>query len=224
MYSGASSRRACFWMSARFGRVAPVGHVAEARGPRRGQPVGGEDRPVAPHRGLHLLELGLGRDQEVDGDERAREVAGVLRDPEVVGVLDGAGVEHVGARRLGKQALEDLVVHLAVVVAHGEVHLAAREEPVELGHRGGIRLALLPEVRLQLGEVGPERRRVLRVLRTASNGPARASGPPAMSMSHDFRSVIPVNELSKVKRPGFFRTHSRSAARVRGRVGDPLRL
>src|SRR5918997_6862927 len=101
-------------------RGLPLG-LGERPARLRGEPVQAEGRQVAPAARVLLLLLRLGALQEVRDDLGSGLVRAVEGDGEVVGVVEGAALEHVGAGAPGPEPL----VHLAL----GELRVVAHRQP-----------------------------------------------------------------------------------------------
>src|SRR4028118_916887 len=114
------------------------------------EPVQAKGRQVAPAARVLLLPLGLWALQKVRDDLGAGLVRPVEGDGEVVGVVEGAAFEHVGAGALGPEPLVYLALGYLRVVAHRQPDLAVRVELVELGRGLGVRLAPAPAAPLPL--------------------------------------------------------------------------
>jgi hypothetical protein len=120
-----------------------------------------EHRELAPHVGLGLGGLLLGREREVRDDHRAGFAARRRGEAEEARVADRALVEREHLRARGIGAVGDERRERRGAVRHREVDLAVGEELVELVRVLRVGRALAPQRRREVGELVEERGRQL---------------------------------------------------------------
>ena len=140
-----------------FGQCAGGGLGQGSLG-RCGQAVAVEHAAVAPHRNVGLAGLGLGREQKVGKHLGGGGCAGVDRNGHKVDVADGAARE-AKAVNAGRQLLAgNEVGRLVGVEGERQAQLAIGQHAVHVGGAGRKGFAAAPLQRVQLIQVGPQRR------------------------------------------------------------------